>query len=126
MGKVQYLRVPDHIEVNRGQLDTLCGQIGPQATEEVVCRAMEELAVRLGSISTHLCDGEAEPVAKLARSMVGIADQVGLVTLATAARNLSDAAASGDHHAMTATGVRLARVGDSSLLEVFCIQGLSI
>ena len=126
MPKIAFLRPTESVDLDRGRLDSLCRCIGPSATGEIACRAMEELAVRQSSISAALCDKDLPTVARLARSMVGIADQLGLVTLAKTSEHLARTARTKDDNAIAALGARLCRVGDQSLVAIWDLQDLSV
>ena len=63
---------------------------------------------------------------KSARSLVAIADQIGMQALSRVAADVTIAADRCDHVAIAATLSRLLRIGDCSLSEVWEMQDLSI
>ena len=52
MSDVVKIRLAEKIQLDQVRLDELYSQLGAAGAETVVCRAMEELAVRLSECST--------------------------------------------------------------------------
>ena len=83
--KITTLTLAEPIRLNPDRLGELYCQLGEAGAEDVICRAIEELAVRL----TH-CDrlwrrNEQKALRKSARSLIAIADQIGMTVLARVA-----------------------------------------
>ncbi|MEM1375482.1 MAG: hypothetical protein AAGF78_13980 [Pseudomonadota bacterium] len=97
----------------------LKGQLGEAGAEGVINRAMEELANRLSLIERCYFQGETEALWKATKGLIGIAEQIGLETLANAARALADCAKGDDAVALSAVLNRLIRLGDRSLTAVW-------
>ncbi|KUJ73281.1 hypothetical protein AVO45_16170 [Ruegeria marisrubri] len=108
------------------RLGALVGQLGDRNAEEVVCRAIEELAVRLSNCDRMWRRQDWVGLRKSARSLVAIAEQIGMSALARVANDVTGAVDSGDHVAASATLFRLIRVGERSLAAVWDQQDLSI
>lgn len=104
----------DHERVSR-----LFADLGPDAAEAVVTRALEELAVRLGNLDRLLCEGDLERLRKSARGMAAIADQLGMTALARVALDVTACVDAGDSVALAAVLARLDRLGERSLLAVW-------
>ena len=120
------LRHEEEVRLNPDRLDQLFVQLGEAGAQNVVCRAMEELAVRLSSLEECHRAGRAEMVRKGAKSLIAIADQIGMQSLARVAGDVRDCADRGDGVALAATLRRLVRIGDRSLTAVWDLQDLSV
>ncbi len=114
------------VRLNAGRLEELYSQLGEAGAEDVVCRALEELAVRLSHTERCHREGRLTDMRKSARSLVAIADQIGMQALSRVAADVTIAADNDDLVAIAATLSRLLRIGDSSLSEVWEMQDLSI
>ncbi len=105
------------VRLNAGRLEELYSQLGEAGAEDVVCRALEELAVRLSHTERCYREGRLTDMRKSARSLVAIADQIGMQALSRVAADVTIAADNDDLVAMAATLSRLLRIGNSSLSE---------
>lgn len=119
------LRPDEPVRLDRGRLGALYASVGEVAAEEIICRAMEELALRLALIERAYAAGELAPLAKGARGLVAIADQVGMGLLARVAADVAVCAARVDGPALGAVLARLMRISDRSLTEVWDSADLS-
>lgn len=108
------------------RLDTLYSQLGPHGAEDVVCRAMEELAHRLAHIDRLYCQGDTAEMRKTTRALIAIADQIGMAGLARVAGHVVACIDDADRVALAATLARLIRCGDRSLTAIWDLQDLSI
>ena len=120
------LKQTEVVRLNAGRLEELYAQLGEAGAEDVVCRALEELALRLSHTERCHREGQLADMRKSARSLVAIADQIGMQLLARVATDVTISVDNGDMVAVTATLSRLLRIGDSSLSEVWDMQDLSI
>jgi hypothetical protein len=119
MGQPIRLRPAEPVRLERARLSALVAELGPAQAEEVICRAMEALAVRLALIERAYAAGDGAVVARGARSLVAIAEQLGMAGIARVARDVADCARSGDGPALAATLQRLLRQAEGSLLAVW-------
>lgn len=110
------------VRFDPGSLEALYAQLGPVGAENVVCRAMEELALRLADLESLHRAGRLKELAKVARSLIAIADQVGLKSFARVAYDVAQCACRDDPVALGATLCRLERIGDRSLTAVWDMQ----
>ncbi len=124
--RVTVLRTTDFVRVDADRLGQLYAQLGERGAEDVVCRAMEELAARLGQAEQQFRTNDQPGLRKNARSLVAIADQIGMQLLAGVARDVTDCIDTGDMVALGAVLARLVRVGERSLFAVWDLQDLSI
>ncbi len=113
------------VRMDADRVASLCTQLGEGAAEDVICRAMEELAVRLRKIETAFHDDDYNTMRKCARSMIAIADQIGLTTLARVAADVAHSVDAMNPVAIASTYTRLIRVSDQSLTAVWDVQDLS-
>lgn len=104
------------------RLNDLYVQLGQHAAEDVVCRALEEMAARLSHIEKSYRAGDWDDLRKNARGLGAIADQLGITILAQVARDVKTCVETGDLVALASTLARLMRVGESSLTEVWDMQ----
>lgn len=105
------------------RLDALFDQLGETGAEDIVCRALEELAARLSHAERCYREGRIEDMRKSSRSLIAIADQVGMSLLARVAGDVTASIDAGDHIALAATFARLLRIGERSLCEIWDVQG---
>jgi len=104
------------------RLEALYLELGETSAEDVVCRALEELAARLGQAERCYREGRLNEMRKSSRSLIAIADQIGMALLAQVAGDVTGSIDAGDHNALAATFARLLRIGERSLCEVWEAQ----
>lgn len=114
------------VRLNPDKLGDLYRQLGEAGAEDVVCRAIEELAVRLSHCERLRRQDDLSGLSKSARSLIAIADQIGMTLLARVAGDVSAMAALGDTVALAATLTRLLRTGEKSLTAVWDQRDLSV
>ncbi|MGX9356287.1 hypothetical protein ACS3SW_14325 [Roseobacteraceae bacterium S113] len=125
MEQVKLLAPNERVMLDQDRLQALYSELGDVGAEDVVCRAMEELAVRL-SYAEKLCRrGDYDDMQKVVRSLVAISEQIGMNTLARVAKDVCACVEAGDRVALGATLSRLVRIGERSLsaiwdLDDFC------
>ena len=124
--RVTLLKQTEHVRLDANRLEELFLQLGEAGAEDVVCRALEELAARL--FHTERCYRELRfgDMRKSSRSLIAIAEQIGMQTLATVAHDVTICIDRKDGTALSATLARLLRIGESSLSEIWDLQDLSI
>ncbi len=125
MGQPIRLRPAEPVRLDRARLQDLYDEMGPAQAEEVICRAMEALAVRLALIERAYAAGDGAVVARGARGLVAIAEQVGMAGLARVARDVAACALARDAPSLAATLQRLLRTAEGSLTAVWEQAGLS-
>ncbi len=113
----------------RPQLDTvavqaLCDELGPHMAEDMMCRAMEELSLRLCQMHDLAGSGTVEDLHKSLRGLAAIAEQIGLRVLARVARDAMTCIEMGDPVAQAATLARLSRVGEGALTALCDLQDM--
>ena len=108
------------------KLTELYSQLGETSAEDVVCRAIEELAVRLTHCERLWRQNDIENLRKSARSLIAISEQIGMTAMAGIARDVTGAIDADDSPAVAATLFRLIRVGESSLTAVWEQHDLTV
>ena len=81
MAEVTILAQSEAVRVDSEKLEALYRQLGDTNAENIVCRAMEELAVRLSRIERLYREGRADEMRKAARLIMAISEQVGMPVL---------------------------------------------
>lgn len=108
---------PAHLDMDT--LSDLYGDMGPSAAEEAVCRAMEELALRLAEVERAFRSDDWPRMSRVLRRVIAIARQIGMVGLVRVARDCRACLEAGDSVALAATLARLLRTGEGSLLALW-------
>ncbi|MGR3540028.1 MAG: hypothetical protein ACU0BS_01180 [Hasllibacter sp.] len=96
------------------RLGSLYERMGAVGAEAALDRAHDVLAERLAAIAA-LPGDRTDAMARAGRGLVGIADEIGMTTLARVASDLSAAAGRRDATAAGAVRCRLMRVGAACL-----------
>ncbi|MEM9549702.1 MAG: hypothetical protein AAGA05_00920 [Pseudomonadota bacterium] len=120
------LRREESVRVDPDQLGALYRQLGESGAEDVVCRAIEELAVRLSHCERMWRSQDLPGLRKSARSLIAIAEQIGMNSLARVADDVTRTIDQHDQVAQAATLTRLMRIGERSLTAVWDLQDLSV
>jgi hypothetical protein len=105
--------------LDRERMQRLFAELGPEAAEEVVTRALEELAVRLAHLDRCRQADDLARLRKTTRGMAAISEQLGMDALARVALDATACVDSGDAVALAAVLARLERLGERSLLAVW-------
>ncbi len=126
VAKVTILAQTETVRVDSEKLESLYRQLGDVNAEDIVCRAMEELAVRLSQAEKLYRAGQFAELRKTARLIVAIAEQIGMQALSRGAGQVMDCVDLGDGTALAAVLARLIRIGERSLTQIWDIQDFSI
>ena len=115
MEKVVQFRPVEMIFVDAGHLVGLARDRGVPRAELIAFAALEEIIERLTAVEAAWRAGEFQRLAKVARSVVGMSEQMGLQTLSMVAVKVAAVAETRDYAALAALVARLVRVGEGSL-----------
>lgn len=126
MTAVLKLTHEESVRLDRSQLEVLYQSLGPIGADKVVNHALEELAVALSRTGKEYREGRIGDLQASVRSLIAVAQQVGMTTLARVGRDVLELSRSYDAAAFGATVARLERIGESSLLAVWDLQDLSV
>ncbi len=92
--------------------------------EEIVCRMLEDIAMRLDMLQHALAAHEFSKMDRPAMRVGVVADQIGLTEVSIAASHVSDCLAQNDGIALDATMARLERGFDMAVTEVWNFREL--
>ena len=126
MADISCLHHQEGVRLDPVRLVALYAELGEAGAEEVICRAMEELAVHLAALQQAAAEGAPTPVIVAADRLCALAEQVGMTSLVHVGRDVSASARAGDHAALAATLARLVRIGDRSLTAVWDLRDMSL
>lgn len=126
MEQVSVLSPVEKAGLDPEHLEGLFARVGARAGENMVCRAMEELAYRLGCADRYHENGELAEMRKCTRALGAIAAQIGLSGLSRIAGHVVQCIDDGDPVALAATLARMARMGERSLYAIWDMQDLSV
>ena len=124
--QVTLLKQNERVQLDANRLEDLYLQLGEAGAEDVVCRALEELAARLSHTERCYRETRFHDMRKSARSLIAISEQIGMQHLARVAGDVTNCIDLGDRNALAATLARLLRIGERSLNEIWDLQDLSI
>ncbi|MBY6157698.1 hypothetical protein KUV69_10080 [Pseudooceanicola nitratireducens] len=124
--EVRVLSQDETVRLDPDRLQALYDQLGEAGAEDVVCRAMEELAVRLSMTERFFRQDRLDDMRKAARSLTGIAEQIGMNCLARVAGDVTACIDCRDAVALSATLSRLLRIGERSLTVIWDMQNVQV
>ncbi len=113
-------------QIDPEQMARLQRRLGAPTAEEVLCRALEEIAVRLSRAEREHRTAQRAKLAGSVRAIAGQAGQIGLPALARVADDVGYCLGAGDETALAATMARLVRVGEGSLMAIWDLDDLSL
>lgn len=119
MEQIRLLAPAERVRLDHERLQALYDEMGDSGAEDVVCRAMEELAVRLAKAEKLHRRGDHAELRRLVKSLVGIADQIGMSKLARVASDVAFCIEIRNQVALGATFSRLLRIGERSLSAIW-------
>lgn len=91
--------------------------LGSQAAEQVVARALGELGAMMASLAEKIAAHEMADLLRRLRRLDQMADNLGMVTLSVVAQDLGICLDRGDATAFSAVWARLMRVADQTLSQ---------
>lgn len=126
MPKLAILSHEEGVMVNPDPLVALYAELGEGGAERVINRAIGELASRTAELARFADERQEDAVARSARLMVKVADQLGMSTLARVAADLAATTEAGDRTAQAAVLARLTRIGERSLSAVWDLRDMTM
>jgi len=126
MKHVTQMKPKEAANVDHDRLNELYTQLGQSNAEDIVCRAMEELALRLTHCDKLYRDKAWGDLHKSAKSLVAIADQIGMPAVSSVAGHVTICIDRADTIALAATVARLLRIGEDSLAVIWDLQDITI
>ena len=125
MEQVHVLFSDEAVDLDLIRIEELERLLGGKDAENVIVKAMEEVAKRLTLSERAFYAQDWAALRKAVKSMSAIGEQIGMQALVRAGRNTLDALDSRNHAAMAATFYRLQRIGDRSLSDYWDLQGVT-
>lgn len=119
MEQVIYLPVRERAVLEPELLLDLNAKLGARVADNLVCRSMEDLALRLAEAERAFRSGDDIALRKTCRMIAAMSDQLGLRTLMRVACDVLHCLETHDMVAMAATLARLIRTGESSMSAVW-------
>ena len=89
MKPITVLQQKEAVRLDPDRLEELYLQLGEAGAEDVVCRALEELAARLSHTERCYREARQDDMRKSARSLVAISEQIGMKMLAHVAADVT-------------------------------------
>lgn len=126
MNHVLKMGLQENVRVDQDRLGALYAQLGEAGAEDVVYRAMEELALRLSHCNRLFASENWTELRKCVRSLAAIADQIGMHILARVSQDVIHCIDMEDIIALAATLSRLLRIGERSLTAIWDLQDITI
>lgn len=124
--QVLQIRPLEQVCVDQERLGALYSQLGEASAEDVVCRALEELALRMSHCDRLYREKSMPELRKNTRSLIAIADQIGMQKLSQVAGDVTRCIDVDDANGLAATLSRLLRIGERSLTAIWDMQDMSI
>ncbi len=123
---IQKLRPTEQVQLDKDRLAEIISRLGPRGADEVISRTMEELAVQLAKVHKAVKRGRIQDAQYAAHKIAEFSAHIGMPSLANAAVNVSTIPADDTDCALAAAVARLARIGETSLMQVWDLQDLSM
>jgi hypothetical protein len=121
---VSRLRIAENVRIEVDALTLLQDSLGYDGSQDVIERAVVEVAERMGAVEQALMLGDLDGLRRSARMLASIGEQLGLQALADVAQAAIDCAIVGNMNALHAVTGRLIRIGDASLAAA--IEGATL
>ncbi len=125
MTQVSRLRCKEKMSLDTARLVVLYAELGQDAAERVICATVEDLAFHLSALEEATKSGQCGKLRRAIVEVMELAEQVGLVSMVSTARDLLECISGGDAVAQAAVMARLGRIAERSLTEVWDIGNLS-
>jgi hypothetical protein len=112
---IMEFRPKDRIYQDVEPIALIYRSMGTAAAEEVVARALGELALTMSGLADQVRGNSTLDIGRQLRRLGRMSEQLGLVSLGTVANDARNCIDSGDVMAFAAVWARLIRVAESSL-----------
>jgi len=116
----------ENARLDAEQLEKLYSQLGEVEADNVLSRAMEEMAIRIKQSEKLYDAGTASELRRTIRSLIRIADQVGMKTVSRVSSDVLTCLDRGDWISLSATFARLVRSSDQSLTAIWDLQDITV
>lgn len=112
---VTVLRPKDRVRQDAEPVAAMYRDMGTLAAEQVVTRALGELALTMSGLSSQVRRHDLQDLGRHLRRLQRMAEQLGLVSLGLVAGDVRSCLDNGDATAFSAVWARLIRVAERSL-----------
>lgn len=126
MGILTILRHEEIVRIDPDRLTELFVNLGETAAEEFICRAVEDLAIKISEIKHASLEKRFDLLQFNTEQVTEVATRVGLTSLARVALDVDYCLKTKTDTALSATVARLIRIGEMSLLKVWDERDLSV
>lgn len=126
MEEVCFLAPAESPRIDPDRIEELRCEVGALAAEDMVCRAMEDIALRLCHLHALAENGRRDELRKGLQTLGTIAEQIGLTGITRIAGDVLTCIAHDDPVAEAATLARLTRTGEQSLAALWDLQGVTV
>lgn len=116
---IAVLRCRDEFHMDPAPLKTLFTALPDHEAENIVCRALEDIAQRLDALQAARTKGSLADIALPAKRISAVADQIGLTEVSLVASHAAKAAQSSCTVALGATMARLERAFDAAVSQIW-------
>ena len=116
---VAFLRYPDRRHFDPGPLKHLFAHKAAPDAEEIVCRVLEDIAMRLDVMQTEMAQNAFDKILRPAHQVKVVADQIGLTEVVVSVSHVASCVQQRDGIALEATMARLERAFDRAVSEVW-------
>jgi len=116
------LRHDDIIEIDEEALEAVYAAHGHASGDRVICKAIEDIAVRIAKVERHVSRGKFESISCIVDDIKKMSPEIGLRTLAQVATDVDILLERSDNAALIACVHRMVRVGEKSLLAVWDVE----
>jgi hypothetical protein len=125
MGNVMTLKVREQVHQDCTPLALMYRNLGPASTEQIIARAMGELALAMAGIAAQVKEHQLTDVARQLTRLQRMAENLGLVSLSAVSGDAKACLEGADSTAFAAVWARLLRVAERSLSAETAFADLS-
>ncbi len=122
-GNVVALRVVERVRQDGAPIATIYRNLGAMSGEQVVARALTELALTMAGLASQIRSHELSDVDRQLRRLQRMSENLGLISLGLIAGDVRVCLQAGNPTAFAAVWARLLRVAERSLARDPEIQG---
>lgn len=115
MKNVVALRLKEHVRQDAEPIATIYRNLGTSSAEQVVTRALGELALTMAGLAAQVREHEMGDLVRQLRRLQRMAENLGMISLGTVAGDLRICMDRSDSTAFAAVWARLLRIAERSL-----------
>ena len=109
------LRPKERVRQSVEPIATIYRNLGTSSAEQVVARALTELALTMAGLAAQVRAHDLEDLSRRLRRLQRMSENIGMISLGLVAGDVRDCLESGDATAFSAVWARLLRVAERSL-----------